>query len=50
MQYFDSENLQAFKTELLKIMDDYLLEYEKVNRKVERFETFEELYTKYMNG
>ena len=49
MQHFDSDNLQAFKSEFLKIMDAYLHEYEKVNRKVEKFDTFDELYDKFMN-
>ena len=49
MQYFDSDNLQAFKIAFLQAMDEYLAEYDKVGRKVERFDTFELLYAKYMN-
>ena len=49
MLHFDSDGLQSFKNEFLRIMDEYLAEYEKAGRKVERFETFEELYERYMN-
>ena len=49
MQHFDSDNLQVFKSNFLKIMDNYLLEYIKVGRKVEKFDTFDELYSKFMN-
>ena len=49
MKYFDSDNLPLFKSEFLRIMDEYLAEYEKVGRKVEMFDTFEQLYARYMN-
>ncbi|WP_256716043.1 nucleotidyltransferase domain-containing protein [Paenibacillus odorifer] len=48
MQYFDSDHLQVFKNEFLKVMDEYLEEYNKVGRKVERYNTFEQLYNEYM--
>jgi predicted nucleotidyltransferase len=48
MQYFDSEHLHLFKDQFLKIMDEYLEEYNKVGRKVRRYDTFEQLYNEYM--
>ena len=48
MQHYNSDNLQSFKSAFLLIMDEYLAEYEKVGRKVERFDNFEQLYAKYM--
>jgi hypothetical protein len=48
MQYYDADNLDVFKEAFLRIMDEYLEEYNKVGRKVERYETFEELYEHYM--
>jgi len=48
MQYFDSDHLHLFKEQFLQIMDEYLEEYNKVGRKVERYDTFEELYNEYM--
>ncbi|MCP1427118.1 hypothetical protein J3D43_005634 [Paenibacillus xylanexedens] len=50
MQYFDASNLPVMKEKLLEVMNDYLEEYDKVGRKVERFTTFEELYAHYMNN
>ena len=49
MEYFDSDNLQAFQGAFLRVMDEYSAEYEKAGRKVERFDTFEALYARYMN-
>lgn len=48
MQYFDSNNLILFRDKFLQAMDDYLEEYNKVGKKVEQFDTFEQLYSKYM--
>jgi hypothetical protein len=48
MQYFDTDHLQLFKEQFLQVMDEYLEEYNKVGRKVERYDTFEELYNEYM--
>ncbi|MEK4664485.1 nucleotidyltransferase domain-containing protein [Priestia sp. FSL H7-0729] len=49
MQYFDASNLPVMKEKFLEVMDEYLEEYDKVGREVERFTTFEELYAHYMN-
>lgn len=49
MRYFDANNLPVIKEKFLEVMDEYLDEYEKVGREVERFTTFEQLYTYYMN-
>ncbi|WP_433746609.1 nucleotidyltransferase domain-containing protein [Paenibacillus amylolyticus] len=49
MQYFDASNLPVMKKKFLEVMDEYLDEYDKVGREVERFTTFEELYAHYMN-
>ncbi|MEK4294904.1 nucleotidyltransferase domain-containing protein [Paenibacillus sp. FSL R5-0914] len=48
MQYFDSDHLHLFKEQFLQVMDEYLEEYNKVGREVERYDTFEELYNEYM--
>lgn len=48
MQYFDSDNLHLFKDQFLQAMDEYLEEYNRVGRKVERYDTFEQLNTQYM--
>ena len=48
MRYFDSDNLELLKDAFLQVMDEYLLEYKKVERKVLKFDTFEELYDYYM--
>lgn len=49
MQYFDASNLPIIKEKFLEVMDEYLDEYDKVGREVERFTTFEQLYAHYMN-
>jgi hypothetical protein len=49
MRHYDSDSLKTFKTAFLLIMDEYLAEYGKVGRKVDRFENFEQLYARYMN-
>jgi len=48
MKYFDANNLEIFREKFMNIMDAYLEEYNKVGRKVERYESFEELYQSYM--
>lgn len=48
MQYFDADNLCLFEKMFLCIMDEYLDEYKKTGRKVEKYETFEQLYEQYM--
>lgn len=48
MRHFDPENLPGFRDAFLCIMEDYLEEYKKVGRQVEQFDTFEELYEKFM--
>lgn len=49
MQYFDASDLPVIKEKFLEVMDEYLDEYDKVGREVERFTTFEQLYAHYMN-
>lgn len=49
MQYFDASNLPVVKEKFLEVMNEYLDEYDKVGREVERFTTFEQLYAHYMN-
>ncbi|CAI6085619.1 hypothetical protein PAECIP112173_04701 [Paenibacillus sp. JJ-100] len=49
MQYFDTSDLQVMNENFLKIMDEYLDEYDKVGREVKRFTTFEQLYAHYMD-
>ncbi|HEY5561344.1 MAG TPA: nucleotidyltransferase domain-containing protein [Clostridiaceae bacterium] len=48
MQYFDADNLALFKRKFMHTMDEYLEEYNKVGRKVVRYESFEQLYDQYM--
>ncbi|WP_340022983.1 nucleotidyltransferase domain-containing protein [Paenibacillus sp. FSL K6-1096] len=48
MQYFDADHLDLFKDKFLQAMDDYLEEYHRAGRKVQQFNTFEELYASYM--
>ena len=48
MKDFDSGDLQMFKVAFLRTMDEYLDEYKKVGRKVEKFCKFEDLYSEYM--
>lgn len=49
MQYFDSDNLTLFRNKFLQAMDEYLEEYNKVGKKVVQFDTFEQLYSQYMD-
>lgn len=48
MQYFDAANLDLFKDKFLQAMDGYLEEYRRAGRKVQQYNTFEELYASYM--
>lgn len=48
MQYFDGDNLTLFKEAFLNVMDEYLEEYKKVGRSVERYDSFEQLYNHFM--
>ncbi|QHW34030.1 nucleotidyltransferase domain-containing protein [Paenibacillus rhizovicinus] len=48
MQYFEANDLQVFKARFLGMMDEYAAEYARVGRKVERFDTFEQLYAEYL--
>lgn len=48
MKYFDSEDLTLFKEAFFRVMDEYLEEYNKVGRKVERYDSIEQLYNNYM--
>ena len=49
MQYFDVDNLDIFRDAFIKALDEYQFEYDKVERKVLKFDTFDELYNYYMN-
>ncbi|WP_435924166.1 hypothetical protein [Paenibacillus sp. DYY-L-2] len=48
MRYFDADHLDLFTDKFLQAMDEYLDEYNKVGRKVERYDSFEQLYDRYM--
>jgi len=48
MQKFDSDNLTKVQDAFLQIIDEYAQEYEKVGRKIERYNNFEALYNDYM--
>ena len=48
IKYFDADNLEIFRDQFMNIMEEYLEEYHKVGRGVERYETFEDLYQHYM--
>ncbi|MCL1986885.1 MAG: nucleotidyltransferase domain-containing protein, partial [Firmicutes bacterium] len=48
MQYFDANDLEKILNEFLRIMDEYLHEYEKVGRKPKIYNSFEELYRDFM--
>ena len=43
MQHFDPDNLDKILDEFLLVMDDYLREYEKVGRKVDKYDNFDQL-------
>lgn len=48
MQHFDADQLDLFKEQFLLAMDEYLEEYNRTGRPIERYDTFEELYRQYM--
>ena len=48
MQYFDADDLQIFKKAFLRAMDEYLDEYNKTCVKVNKYNTFDELYESFM--
>ncbi|WP_151735225.1 nucleotidyltransferase domain-containing protein ['Paenibacillus yunnanensis' Narsing Rao et al. 2020] len=48
MKHFSAEHLESFRDRFMEIMDEYLEEYKKVGREVERYDSFEELYCAYM--
>lgn len=48
LQHFDADQLDGFKEQFLLAMDEYLEEYNRTGRSVERYDTFEELYSQYM--
>jgi len=48
MRFFDPGNLQTFKTEFLKIEEEYLEIYNNIGLKPEIYKTFEELYEHFM--
>ena len=48
MKYFYADNLQIFKEAFLSAMDEYLDEYKKVGKNVNKFDTFEQLYEFFM--
>lgn len=50
VQYFDVDNLILFKDRFLEAMDEYLEEYNQVGRKVEQYDTFEQLYSQFMRS
>lgn len=50
LQDFDSDHLELFETRFLQAMEDYLEEYTRVGREVVRYDTFEELYRRYMGN
>ncbi|HML46885.1 MAG TPA: nucleotidyltransferase domain-containing protein, partial [Clostridia bacterium] len=47
---FDAENLAPFRDAFFRAMEEYLKEYDRVGRKVEQFETLEELMARYMGN
>ncbi|SHO48349.1 nucleotidyltransferase domain-containing protein [Anaerocolumna xylanovorans] len=50
LRYFDADNLGILEEQFMKIMDEYLEEYNRVGRKVKRYDTFEQLCNQYLNG
>lgn len=50
MQYFDADNLPLFRDAFLQVMDEYLEQYKKVGRTVDRYYSFEQLYEHYMKA
>ena len=50
MMYFDAANLPSFKEAFLHAMEEYLEEYNKVGRTVERYDSIEQLYDHFMQA
>lgn len=50
MQHFDAKDLSRFRNAFLGAMEDYAAVYEKADRKIVRYDSFEELYEDYMVG
>jgi len=48
MKHFDTDDLDNFREKFLEIMEAYRVEYDKVGRKVRKFDNFEALYESYM--
>jgi len=48
MKHFNHKNFQPLLNEFMKGMDECLHEYESVGRKVQKFDSFDELYATYM--
>jgi hypothetical protein len=48
MRHFNANDLDAFKGWFLAAMDEYLEEYKKVGKAVDRFSSIDELYESYM--
>ena len=47
---FEAENLTPFRDAFLRAMEEYLKEYDRVGRKLERFETLEDLSAWYLRN
>lgn len=50
MRHFDVGDLDKFRLAFLDAMDDYAAIYERVGRKIERYDSFEQMYDAFMNG
>lgn len=50
MQYFNADNLTLFREAFIRAMEDYLAEYVKAGRKVEHYETVEQLHEAFMQS
>lgn len=50
MKYFDVDDLTSFKEAFFSVMDEYLEEYNQVGRKVERYDSIEQLYNHFMKA
>lgn len=49
MRHFDAKHLDRCRDAFLRAMEEYLDEYRKVGRTVERFDRFEDLYDRFMS-
>ncbi len=50
MQHFDAGDLSKFRDAFGQAVAEYAAVYDKVGRKIERYDSFEKLYDDYMNG